>query len=758
LALEDYRALNELGIWTVRDGVRWHLIEQQPYHYDFSSVVPMLRAANMTGTQVIWDLFHYGWPDDLDIFSPEFVQRFRHFAEAFANVLKNETSGPPFICPVNEISFTSWAGGDVQYLNPFGRHRGFELKVQLVRATIAAIDAVREVLPQSRFAACEPVIHITADPARSADGLQAEKYSLAQYQAFDMLCGTLNRVLGGNESYLDVIGINYYSKNQWIHNGPTLHWKEPRYKAFREILREVYARYRRPLFIAETGIEGDSRPEWLAYIGDEVMAAIESGIPVQGVCLYPIVNHPGWDNDRHCHNGLLDYPDEVGKREIFEPLARELKLQQTRFAKGGNMEKLNGSVDRKSAARTPSFGNIDAQGGALPRRLETDLICLSHLRWGFVYQRPQHLLSRFADVTRVFFFEEPIFSGGDPRLEIRVDAPSGVFVVIPHLAPGMPEAEIERAQQTLLNQLIKMARIDDYFLWYYTPMAMGFTRELTPSVVIYDCMDELSAFQGAPPALREREKELFAMADMVFTGGQTLYEAKREQHPDVHAFPSSVDVSHFAQARRPKPDPADQAPIPHPRIGYCGVIDERMDLALLASVAQARPDWHLVMVGPIMKIDPASLPRMSNIHYLGSKTYKELPDYLRGWDVAMLPFARNESTKFISPTKTPEYLAAGKPAVSTSIRDVVRPYGQLGLVEIADQPEDFIAAVERSLAIERTGWLKQVDELLRQNSWDTTWERMLKLIQPRLTKSKVGSALQSGKQTKNSLKDVLWER
>ena len=404
------------------------------------------------------------------------------------------------------------------------------------------------------------------------------------------------------------------------------------------------------------------------------------------------------------------------------------------------MTKQNGSIDGYNGRHSALARDLELDSRGLAPRLQVDLICLSHLRWGFVYQRPQHLLSRFANVTRVFFVEEPISSGGDARLEIRVDSESGVYIVTPHLAQGMPQEQFDSTQQMLLSQLIEMARIDDYFLWYYTPMAMGFTRELTPSLVIYDCMDELSAFQGAPPALREREKQLFAMADMVFTGGQTLYEAKREQHPDVHAFPSSVDVAHFGQARQPKPDPADQAAIPHPRIGYCGVIDERMDLDLIASVAEARPDWHLVMVGPVVKIDPAALPRMSNIHYLGPKTYKELPGYLSGWDVAMLPFARNESTKFISPTKTPEYLAAGKPSISTSIRDVVRPYGQLGLVEIADQPEDFIAAVERALATDRGEWLKRVDELLAQNSWDATWQRMFKLLQPRLTKDKVAAS------------------
>ncbi len=371
----------------------------------------------------------------------------------------------------------------------------------------------------------------------------------------------------------------------------------------------------------------------------------------------------------------------------------------------------------------------------------TDLICLSHLRWGFVYQRPQHLLSRFARHRRVFFFEEPIFSGGKPRLEFLRDEESGVHVVVPHMAGGLSESEVERIQGELLAQLISVARSEEYMFWYYTPMALGFTQELSPSLVIYDCMDELSAFKGAPPTMGERERELFQRANLVFTGGQTLYEAKREHHPDVHAFPSSVDVEHFAQARCPQSDPIDQANIPHPRIGYCGVIDERMDLELLAGAAALRPDWHFVMIGPVVKIDPASLPKLSNIHYMGPKDYKQLPAYMAGWDAAMLPFARNESTRFISPTKTPEYLAAALPTVSTSIRDVVRPYGDMGLVGIADEPKAFVSALDSGLKADRTAWLAKVDDYLKTCSWDITWKKMTKLITPRITKTDVEGAV-----------------
>ncbi|HYO62867.1 MAG TPA: glycosyltransferase family 1 protein [Pyrinomonadaceae bacterium] len=360
-----------------------------------------------------------------------------------------------------------------------------------------------------------------------------------------------------------------------------------------------------------------------------------------------------------------------------------------------------------------------------------DLVCLSHLRWNFVYQRPQHLMSRFARERRVFFVEEPIVDEGPMRLDIS-RSEEGVFVVVPRMPAGvLSDAASEAVMQGLLDRLFAEQNIVSPVLWYYTPMALGFSRHVKASAVVYDCMDELSAFRGAPRQLRDREAELFRRADLVFTGGQSLYEAKRGQHPSVHAFPSSIEREHFAQARSLDTDPEDQHAIPHPRVGFFGVIDERFDTELLDGAARLRPDWHFVILGPVVKIDEKDLPRRPNIHYLGMKSYQELPGYLAGWDVAALFFARNESTRYISPTKTPEYLAAGKPVVSTSIRDVVRPYGDLGLVRIADTPDEFVAAAERCMSEDSRSeeWRTRVDEFLAKTSWRRTWARMTELIE-----------------------------
>ncbi|MFN6485282.1 MULTISPECIES: UDP-galactopyranose mutase [unclassified Nostoc] len=431
-----------------------------------------------------------------------------------------------------------------------------------------------------------------------------------------------------------------------------------------------------------------------------------------------------------------------GVSNIISPKQRKAKRSQLDETQSSSASLLNLTSSNKKVQSTETFQDTP------------DIVCLSHLRWNFVYQRPQHLLSRCAQGKRVFFFEEPIFSE-EPlaRLDINEDS-NGVVVVVPRLPQGLSEEAINADLQVLINSLFAEHNINKYICWYYTPMAIAFTRHLQPQAVVYDCMDELSAFQGASPTLKNYEAELFSRADLVFTGGQSLYESKVNQHPNVYAFPSSVDVAHFGQARNLQ-EPEDQAHIPHPRLGFFGVIDERMDIELLAGIAEARPDWHLVIIGPVVKIDPATLPQHENIHYLGGRDYKQLPAYLAGWDLAMLPFARNESTRFISPTKTPEYLAAGRPVVSTSIRDVVRPYGELKLVRIADTVSEFVTAAELAMQQDTAAseWLSRVDVFLEKISWDRTWASMMKLIDSAIAardgEEKANSTGAAGKQAPN---------
>ncbi|RNI34071.1 glycosyltransferase family 1 protein [Hanamia caeni] len=366
-----------------------------------------------------------------------------------------------------------------------------------------------------------------------------------------------------------------------------------------------------------------------------------------------------------------------------------------------------------------------------------DIICFSHIRWNFVYQRPQHLLNRFAVNNRVFVIEEPVFDTSGPEYyEInKVEENKDLWVVNLHCSRGISDDHTNHTLKGLLDSLLYANDITKYITWYYTPMALAYSDHLEPIVTIYDCMDELSAFKFAPQSLKSWEQKLLSQADVVFTGGYSLYNEKKHLHHNIYPFPSSIDYAHFLKARNPTEEPLDQASIPHPRFGFYGVIDERFHLSLINELSKLRPDWHFILVGPIAKIDPSILPKGQNIYYTGGKQYDELPRYLAGWDVAILPFELNDSTKFISPTKTPEYLAGGKPVISTSITDVVNPYAKKDLVEIADTPAEFIKAAEKIFNTEdKQPWLRRVDDFLSNNSWDQTWKEMVEIIKEAMEK------------------------
>ncbi|MCL1500192.1 beta-glucosidase [Xanthomonas nasturtii] len=330
-AANDYAALSAHGLRTARDGLRWHLIEQRPGHYDWSSFLPMLHAANSVGTQVIWDLCHYGWPDDVDIWTPQFVDRFARFAAAAAQCVKDACDAVPFYAPLNEISYWAWNGGDHARMHPMARGRGFELKHQLVRATIAAIDAVRQVDPRARFVQVDPAIHVAPSNDRPGPRREAERLRLAQFEAWDMICGKQWPGLGGTPAHLDIIGLNYYPDNQWYLGGVPILRNSPDHRPFSTIMQEFWQRYRRPMIVSETGAEADQRGPWLDHVGSEVAMALQHGVAMEGICLYPVLDYPGWDNYRHCPTGLLGYADEQGERPLHAGLAEQLRREHERF-------------------------------------------------------------------------------------------------------------------------------------------------------------------------------------------------------------------------------------------------------------------------------------------------------------------------------------------------------------------------------------------------------------------------------------------
>lgn len=385
-------------------------------------------------------------------------------------------------------------------------------------------------------------------------------------------------------------------------------------------------------------------------------------------------------------------------------------------------------VEQPDSQLTPTFLNAQK---TTAQSVRPTLLCLSHLRWGFVYQRPQHVMSRLAKYFDVLFFEEPLHDDIDNQWLEQIQPTDGVTVLVPHLPAGLEQTQTNAAQRELLDAYLAMHAPSQLLLWYFTPMSLDFTAHLEGQVTIFDCMDELSAFKGAPKELVEKEQQLMHRADVVFTGGFSLWEAKSKLHDNAHAVPSSVDLNHFAAARQPLPEPLDQAAIAHPRLGFFGVIDERFDIALISELARQRPEWQIVLIGPVVKIDPATLPRYPNIHYFGSKDYSQLPAYLAGWDVALMPFALNESTRYISPTKTPEYLAGGCPVVSSPIVDVVRVYGHAGVVEVAASVDEFIAAIEGILDgnHDSAAFTQRVDAVLDGMSWDKTCAVMKEQIE-----------------------------
>jgi hypothetical protein len=324
-ARSDYHQVAGLGLRAARDGVRWHIIESRSGHYDWSSFLPMLDATRAAGVEVIWDLCHYGWPDDLDIWSAEFVERFSRFAAAVARLIRDRSDASLLFCPVNEISYFAWAGGEVGRMQPAGGGRGAELKRQLVRAGIAATEAIKTVDPTARFVTAEPLIHVDAGLGPDDVQCAANTCRQSQFESIDMLTGRAAPELGGHPELVDIVGLNYYPDNQWYFNGSTIPLGHHAYRPLSDMLGEVYGRYGLPLMIAETGAEGHSRPYWLHYVADQVKAAILAGTPVLGLCLYPVLDYPGWDDERTCHVGALSAPDDYGQRSIFEPLRREIE-------------------------------------------------------------------------------------------------------------------------------------------------------------------------------------------------------------------------------------------------------------------------------------------------------------------------------------------------------------------------------------------------------------------------------------------------
>jgi UDP-galactopyranose mutase len=605
-ARKDYQLLHQFGIRSVRETVGWRLVEHDG-QFDFSSIETRAREAQELGLQICWTFCHYGWPKDIDVFQPQFIERFARLCSRLAEYLHPFTNGVPIYSPINEISFTSW-GLSVHMFQCLNMHRenaGYVSKRQLVRATIAGCDAIWEVSPNARILQCDPLIHVAA-PLDSPEHVGANAvYMESQFEAWDMLGGYKAPELGGAPRYLDILGANFYHSNQW-ESGTNLrlwwHLADPRRIPLHLLLVDLYERYNRPLLLAETSHVGSGRGVWIREMASEVSLAMQKGVDLRGICIYPAIDRPDWEDANLWHRSGLWDVGSVG----FDPLGRILS---PRYALALRQSQ---KIIEKFCLTNTRMGS-QGEGNKM-----TTILVFSHLRWDFVYQRPQHLLSRLAQNYQIVFVEEPIFHEDESFLKSYIPAPN-VTVYQPHTpisAAGFHDDQIS----SLLLLLEKLVPVEEEMIvWFCTPMALPLLPTFRPSLIVYDSMDELAAFKNSPKQLLQRESALLTIADVVFTGGRSLYEAKRKRHPNVHCLPSSVDVIHFEQALdRTNTHPA-QVDIGFPRLGFYGVIDERLDTRLILALAEAHIDWQIVLVDPIVKIDPAGFGLTCEITYSPGK-------------------------------------------------------------------------------------------------------------------------------------------
>lgn len=733
----DHARAAALGIRTVRETIGWRLTETSPGRFDMARAVRIAASASRQGMQVLWTLMHYGTPADVSLLDDSAIDRFAAFSAAVAHTLGPLTDEAPVYNLVNEISFLAWAVSHTNMVHPYRNDpreagavadataaSGYEVKRRLVKMALAGIDSVRTVDPRARFLHVEPLVHVVAPRDRPELGALAEQISDYQWQAWDLLCGKVEPALGGSSRALDLIGINHYHSSQWeaaTEDRLWWHLHDARRRPFADLLKTAWERYGRPMIVAETSHFGEGRAQWLNELASEVEGARRADLPVHGICLYPLVDRPDWSNPvQWHHSGLWD----------VEPTAAAGLPVQRRVLCSDYAAAL-----QRWQARLPA--------PAAPHQARPVIVVFSHLRWGFVHHRPQQLMSRLAAHFRIVFVEEPLAlrHDGEPA---RLDCVShGPDIEVLMLRTPIDDPTFSQTQCALLAPLLtgflaaRGADLDGAgcIAWFYTPMAEPLLAAVPARFVVYDCIDEMSAFANAPPELAEREVALLGAADLVLTSGPALQRAKALRHGRVHCVPNGVSAGDFAasslDAGSAQATEARQRQGPHfgARLGYCGVVDERIDLDLIEALSLAHPEWQIVMAGPVVKIDPARLPRSANILWLGHQPYVRLPYLIASWDVCLIPFADNRITRFVNPTKTLEYLAAGKPVVATALPDLIELHGRT--VSSVSGSAGFLGACERALAESAGARLERTDEARRRvepASWETRVEMIVGLL------------------------------
>ncbi|MDB5896070.1 MAG: putative protoporphyrinogen oxidase, partial [Rhodoferax sp.] len=701
----DYARAAELGITSVRESIGWRLCETAPGVFDLSRPLRMAQAARRHGVQILWTVMHYGTPPGVSLLDDALIDRFALFAAEVARVLGNLSADAPVYTPVNEINFLSWAAahtnliggyvGDPSHAGGSSRHSGYAIKRRLVMASLAAAHAMREVDPRARFMQVEPLVHVVAPPDRPDLAAAAAEVDSYQWQTWDLLAGRAEPGLGGSPAMLDLLGVNHYHNGQWeVGTERRLRWHErdPRRRAFEQLLGDAWRRYGRPLVVSETSHVGAGRGLWLSDIASQVAKARARGVPVWGLCLYPLVDRPDWNEpDRWHHSGLWDVArgahgaHGVGVEGVTggsgapvgpgaahgapEPRHQPPAVQHPRETLARVLHRPYAEALARWRERLPESALATAAAG------KPSIVVFSHQPWELLQRRPQHLMTMLARDYRVTFVEAPRHSLDD--LCLVTTCPQPDIEVLTPFTPAVSSG-FDGAQLPLLRRLLQhhaREQANRYpIAWLCTPAALPLATALDPAMLVYDCtQDVVGASQVGTPWHRQ-EQALLAAADLVLVAGQALHGLKRLQNPAAICLLHAVDASHFAPAGLPRHgSAADEAerllgPIRgagRPVLGYVGSIDERLDVGLLATLAAARPQWQFVMVGPTLLNDAGTLPRRPNLHWLGPQPYELLPHLLARCQVALLPFLCGPRTHFANPPQLLEYLAAHLPVVST---------------------------------------------------------------------------------------------
>ena len=795
------RAREEAGITHLRYAFPWHVLEPSRGEYQWAYADERMAEFAKLGINVLMDVMHFGTPTWLSqaVGDPEFPEALERFTEAFVTRYRQQVK---IWCPFNEPLVSALFSGDLGFWPPYQRKwRGYmPVLTRVVQAVSRGIRAIRRVMPEATVLLCDAAENYkTRD-----DSLQGEcrRRNLRRFIVMDLLMGRVDRDhplhswvtnygmseldlqwFRSNPQAPDIFGLDYYPHSDWQleKHGHTVKQRRADVPlGLYGISNAYYDRYGIPLMLTETSIEGKpiNREIWLDRTLDDIKQLREEGVPMLGAIWWPLLDQLDWDGAMTHRIGKIH---EVGlfnlHRQADGTLKRSstplIKMFKQAVAEGeeriGRLEKVlrSGGMESQEALATienwDEEAEVDLARGATATKVKTSavakqtpparetleakatdrygVVVFSHLRWGFVWQRPQQFLSRFAKKHNVLFIEEPFFDrheGAEPELQFHRVMPN-VTVACPHLAPswntnpGLPELLRKFAHQAI-EQMNETGDFDKPLLWYYSPMDSSWSLgHFENRGIVYDSMDELSQFTGAPPSLIANEKRLMDHSDVVFTGGYELYLKKKQQHPNVHFFGCGVEFTHFNQAADPSTSiPPDIDFMNRPILGWFGVVDERVDYAMVGEMARMRPDWSFAMVGPVVKVDPNLLPHSPNLYWLGGRDYSVLPNYCRAFDINMMCFAINAATQYINPTKALEYLATGKPVISTPVKDVVTQYSDT--VEIVKTAEEFVEAAGRLLHNPPKDRIERGLAKAQQSSWESTVKTMQDIIKTAISK------------------------